>query len=229
MGLLLDRLNPGWHKALAEGTETMQSLLMNAVCNKDTLLGHQSATGKAGLHPLPQVEAVLKTCKYDDILTAEKVHEAERQREIASLLHTLRTGPGISVQIEVPPKPMFIFDPSSVLGVDHATKLHTRKFGIRTESGIHVDIERLCLEEQEKKVGQAQTADISPDHSTRSTQAHVITIRIPEPPEVIGAGDAFRLSGRGLSIKAPSAPLSPRARMGIISGSTKSGEAICQT
>ncbi len=186
IGLLLDQLMPRWHEALAEGAHTMQSLLMDAVCS-----------------PLPQVESVLEAWGYQDILAAEKIHEARRLKEISSMFDALQTGPGLMVQIEVPPKSMFVFDPSRVLGVDPNTKFHTRKFGIRTETGVQVDIEGLCLEEQEKhvQVGEPQAPDLAPDQSRR---AHVITLRLPEPPKVTQA-ERFRLSGEGLSVDAPSA------------------------
>lgn len=103
------------------------------------------------------METVLENCGYNDILTDEKVHEARRQRQIASLFDTLQTGSGYTMQIEVPPNTRFIFDPSNMLRVNPTTKFHTRRFGIRAECGAQVDIERLCLEERDKEVGQVQT------------------------------------------------------------------------
>lgn len=205
IGLLLDRLDPDWHKTLAEGAGTMQSLLMKAVSSRDMLPAHRAATGEANLGLLPQVETVLENCGYNDILIAEQAHEASRQKQIASLFDTLQNGPGFTIQIEVPPNTTFIFNPSSMLGVNPTTKFHTCKFGIRAKCGAQVDIERLCLEEREKEVGQTQAADVSPDHSAPGLRAHVITVRIPEPPKITETGGVFHLSGQELSIKAPSA------------------------
>jgi len=44
-----------------------------------------------------------------------------------------------------------------------------------------------------------------PDNNAPGLRAHVITVRIPDRPEITETGGIFHLSGQDLSIKAPSA------------------------
>jgi hypothetical protein len=135
IALLLDRLMPIWHKRLAEGGHTLQSLLTEAV----------------GRY-VPDVEQVLHESDYPEILAAETARERERKAKIDGMLEELESGPGVKVDIEVPAGAFTMYDPTNVINIELGMRLHTTISGFRGANGIVVDISRLCLENSKSRV-----------------------------------------------------------------------------
>jgi len=93
----------------------------------------------------------------------------------------LKSGPGVLVEIEIPPDARIAFDPINLLVPEPGVRIHNTRCGAKTPGGAEVIIEGICMEEQEP---------------------HRFTIRLPGPPEV-SEQDGFSVSAPGLKVRAP--------------------------
>jgi hypothetical protein len=181
MALLLDILAPDWHRRLAEGKHTLQSLLAEALRPSDTEvtdpdMTEVDVTGAAAAE-------ILRNNDYASILASEEASARERAAMIGSMLRELSEGPGIRVEIEVPEGAFTLFNPNRVIVIKPGVKLHPTLSGLRGAKGLSVDISCLCLEE---------------------AQARQLTLRVPEPPIPRQSGARITsLEAEGLTVSAP--------------------------
>ena len=129
--MLLDRLAPGWQERVSPDGGSLQELLA-ASLNE----------------PVPPVNQVVVAEGLAALLEAEEEAEARRQDRIARLLRELDEGPGVAVEIALPPEVKgLMWDPTNLLNVAPGRRLHTRFCGAVGPEGLRVTIHALCLEE----------------------------------------------------------------------------------
>lgn len=164
--LLLDQHLPGWQEWLASGNKSLQDLLLEA----------------AGR--LPAVGGVVKAVGFTAVLEREEQAALERRLQIEELLAQLDSGPGLRVEILLPPTVQgILWDPTNLLNLAPGTRLHTRFCGAMGPDGLRLEIERLCKEES------------GPD-------GRRFTFRLPAAP-LVEPGERFRVSAEGLRLDAP--------------------------
>lgn len=179
LSLLLDRHAPGWQERLRRRTASLQDLLAEAVSE-----------------PWPTVNQVVVAEGFARILETEEEAEVKRQERVAALLDELDKGPGVRVEIHLPPRVIGVmWDPKNLLNIGPGRRLHTRFCGAAGPDGLKVSVEALCLEEW-------------------GPAGRRFTARLPEMPAVqkgdsAGAGDGecgpLTVQGRGLTLTAPAA------------------------
>ncbi|MFZ5816596.1 MAG: hypothetical protein ACOY93_15060, partial [Bacillota bacterium] len=166
LALILDRLMAGWQERFARGGATLEGLVRAAVAE-----------------PLPPVSQVLEEQAFRPILDEEERLERERRERVAGLLAQLREGPGVQVEISLPPTVFGVmWDPRSVLNLGDGVRLHTTRCGALGPDGLRVQLEGLCLEEP-------------------GAEGRRLTLRLPVRPAV-EQGERFRALAPGLSIEA---------------------------
>lgn len=165
--LVLDRMAPGWQARLAAVGGSLQQLLEESLAE-----------------PLPPVHQVVVAEGLAALLEAEQEAEAQRQKRIAALLRELEEGPGVAVEIALPPEVKgLMWDPTNLLNISPGRRLHTRFCGAVGPDGLRVTIHALCLEEW----GEA---------------GRRFRLRLPGPPPV-EQGGRLRIEGEALSVDAP--------------------------
>lgn len=165
--LLLDQRAPGWQARLHGSSTTLQALLAEAVPE-----------------PWPTVNQVVVNEGFAGILEAEEQAEALRQERVAALLREVEAGPGVRVEVHLPPQVAGVmFDPNNLLNVGPGRRLHTRFCGAMAPDGLKMTLEALCLEEW-------------------SPEGRRFTFRLSEMPSV-QQGKPLAVTGAGLSVTAP--------------------------
>ncbi len=166
--VLLDRFAPGWQARLAEsGGASLQELLRESLNE-----------------PLPPVGQVVVAEGLAAVLEAEEEAEAQRQDRIAGLLRELEEGPGVLVEIALPPAVKGgMWDPTNLLNISPGRRLHTRFCGAVGPDGLRVTIHALCLEEW-------------------GETGRRFRLRVPARPS-IDQGARLRVEGEGLDVDAP--------------------------
>jgi len=182
IALLLDKNLPGWQLRFAEVGKTLRELLQEALPESHPSLQAKTAVDQTDRKAVDDpISQVLTACGYREILDAERSREAERQTKIDSIMADLKSGPGVLVEIEIPPESVVLFDPVNILVVKPGVRIHTRMCGFKAGNGTEAFIESICLEDQ---------------------KARRISLRLPALPEV-HQGAGFTVSGPGLSVRAP--------------------------
>ncbi|BAD40993.1 hypothetical protein [Symbiobacterium thermophilum] len=165
--LLLDRVAPGWQARIADAGGCLQRLLEESLTE-----------------PLPPVNQVVVAEGLAALLEAEQEAEAERQARIAALLRQLDEGPGLAVEIRLPPEVQgLMWDPTNLLTISPGRRLHTRFCGAVGPDGLRVTIHALCLEEWGER-------------------GRRFRLRLPGRPEV-QRGGRLRIVTEALSVDAP--------------------------
>ncbi len=180
--LVLDQRLPGWRERLRDG-QTLQMLLL------------------ASASSLPPVSQVVKSSGFVAILEREEQHELRRRERVAALMEQLVAGPGVRVEVILPPSAQgILWDPATLLVVEPGKRLHTRFCGAAGPGDLKVEVETLCLEEA-------------------GPEGRRLSLRLAEAPRT-EAGDRFRLRAPGLVIDAPSGEMESdreglRVRLGV--------------
>jgi len=165
--LLLDQRASGWQARLHGSSTTLQALLAEAVPE-----------------PWPTVNQVVVNEGFAGILEAEEQAEAQRRERVAALLREVEAGPGVRVEVHLPPRIFGVmFDPNNLLNVGPGRRLHTRFCGAMAPDGLKMTVEALCLEEW-------------------GSEGRRLTFRLPGMPTVQERGSLVA-QGEGLSVTAP--------------------------